>query len=102
MELVVRAMMEAMGSFYYILVYGVGILAMVLSMIAYQFKHRVTIILCTLFGQASWVFYFLLQGDVTSAIACALTAAMLFIFSKSRKFILIILYARQIKKRQAV
>lgn len=86
MDLIVQSLMESLGVFYYILVYGVGILAMVLSMIAFQFKHRVTIILCTLFGQSCWVLYFLLQGDVTSAISCGLTAAMLFVFSKSEQW----------------
>ena len=65
-----------------ILVYGIGIIAMTLSVIAIQFKHRVTIILCNCFGQISWVLYFLLQADLVSAIACALSAIMLAVFSK--------------------
>lgn len=77
---------EAAGFFYYILVYGIGILAAVFSVISYQFRHRVTIILCNFFGQTCWVLYFLLQGDVTSAIACALSAVMLGVFSKKDKW----------------
>ena len=46
-------------------------------MIAFQFKRRVTIILSNFLGQTCWVIYFLLQGDLTSAIACALSAVML-------------------------
>ena len=75
-----------LGIFYYILVYGVGIIAMTLSIIAFQFKKRVTIILCNFFGQTSWVLYFLLQADMTSAIACALSAIMLAVFAKQAKW----------------
>ena len=72
----------ALGIWYYILVYGVGVIAMTLSIIAFQFKRRVTIILSNFFGQTCWVAYFLLQGDVTSAIACALSALMLAVSAK--------------------
>lgn len=69
-----------------VLVYAVGILAMVLSVIAYQFRHRVTIILSCCFGQICWVLYFLLQSDYTSALACALSAIMLAVFSRKEKW----------------
>ena len=82
----VDGLVNALGLWYYILVYGVGLIAMALSIMAFQFKHRVTIILCSAFGQMCWVAYFLLQGDVTSAIACALSAIMLAVFSKKDKW----------------
>ena len=78
----VDTMAEALGTGYWILVYGVGVLAMLFSTVAFQFKHRVTIILSNFLGQTCWVVYFLLQGDLTSAIACALSAAMLAVFAK--------------------
>ena len=62
--------------------YGVGVLAMVLSVVAYQFRHRVAIIFSNFLGQACWTAYFLLQGDVTSAIACFLCVVMLALFAK--------------------
>lgn len=77
---------NALGVFYYVLVYGIGILAMFFSISAYQFKQRVTIILFNFFGQICWILYFLLQGDLTSAIACGLTALMLAVFSKKNKW----------------
>ena len=67
---------------YSCLLYGVGILAMAFSVVAFQFKHRVTIILSGFLGQSCWVLYFLLQADYTSAIACGLSAVVLAIFSK--------------------
>ena len=82
----VQEFAEALGIFYYILVYGVGAIAMSLSISAYQFKHRITIILFNCFGQSCWVLHFLLQGDLTSAIACALSAVMLAIFSRKDKW----------------
>ena len=82
----VEGFANALGFGYYILVYGVGLIAMALSIMAFQFKHRVTIILCNFFGQSCWVAYFLLQGDLTSAIACALSAVMLAVFSKKDKW----------------
>ena len=82
LNLWVNGLMDTLGIFYYVLVYGIGILSMVLSVIAFQFKHRITIILCNFLGQTSWVVYFLLQGDLTSAIACALSAIMLGVFAK--------------------
>ena len=82
----VNGLMESLGFGYYILVYGVGIVAMTLSVIAFQFKRRVTIILSSFLGQSCWVLYFLLQGDLTSAIACALSAIMLAIFSKKEQW----------------
>jgi len=77
---------ETLGIFYYILVYGIGILAMAFSVVAFQFKHKVTIILGSFLGQSCWVAYFLLQGDLTSAVACALSAIMLGVFSRSGKW----------------
>lgn len=82
----VEGFANALGLWYYILVYGVGLIAMTLSIIAFQFKHRVTIILSNFLGQTCWVAYFLLQGDVTSAIACGLSAIMLAVFSKKDKW----------------
>ena len=76
----------ALGVGYYVLVYGVGIIAMTLSVIAFQFKRRVTIIISNFLGQTCWVAYFLLQGDLTSAIACALSAIMLAVFAKQDKW----------------
>lgn len=82
----VAAFANALGFGYHILVYGIGILAMVLSTAAFQFRHRVTIILLNCFGQSSWVAYFLLQGDLTSAISCGLSAIMLAVFAQKGKW----------------
>ena len=86
LNLLVDQLRANLGIFYYVLVYGVGIIAMVLSIAAFQFKYRVAIVICNCFAQISWVLYFLLQGDMTSAIACAMTAVMLAIFSKQSKW----------------
>ena len=86
MDGIVSALQGALGFFYYILVYGIGIVAMTLSVSAYQFRRRVAIILCACAGQLCWIAYFFLQGDLTSAIACALSAVMLAIFSRKDKW----------------
>ena len=57
----------AAGMGHTVLVYALGILAMAFSVIAFQFRHRVTIILCSFLGQSCWVLYFLLQGDAVEA-----------------------------------
>ena len=54
---------------------------MVLSVIAYQFKYRFTIIVVNFSGQSCWVLYFLLQSDFASAISCALTVIVMVIYS---------------------
>ena len=77
---------DAMGTGYYILVYGIGVLALAFSVIAFQFKKRVTIILSSFAGQTCWVVHFLLQNDLMSAVACALSAVMLAIFSGKDKW----------------
>ena len=82
----VAYMMNSMGIGYYVLVYATGVLAMTFSVIAFQFKRRVTIILSNFFGQSCWVIYFLIQDDLMSAIACALSAVMLALFSKKDKW----------------
>ena len=69
-----------------VLIYAVGVLAMVLSVIAYQFKHRVTIIVVNFSGQACWVVYFLLQSDFTSAVSCAITVAVMAVYSMKDKW----------------
>ena len=81
----VDGIVTALGKSYPIFVYGVGILAMILSIVAFQFKHRATIILSNFLGQTCWVVHFLLQGDLTSAIACALSAIMLAVFSQKER-----------------
>lgn len=82
----VDGLVTALGKGYWILVYGIGVIAMLLSIVAFQFKRRVTIILSNFFGQTCWVIYFLLQGDLTSAIACALSAVMMAVFAKKDKW----------------
>ena len=67
-------------------IYLSGILAMLLSVIAYQFKHRVTIIVVNFSGQACWVVYFLLQSDFTSAVSCALTVIVMAVYSMKGKW----------------
>ena len=74
------------GALYSVSLYAVGALALVLSVIAFQFKHRATIILFSLLGQSCWVLYFLMQSDFTSAVACGLSAVMLAIFSLKDKW----------------
>lgn len=81
-----QGLIETLGVFYYILVYSIGIVAMAFSALSFQLKHRVGIILGNFFGQSCWVIYFFLQGDVTSAIACALSAIMLATFAKKDKW----------------
>ena len=82
----VSGLIDTLGVGYYILVYGIGLLAMTLSVMAYQFPYRVTIILFNCFGQSSWVAHFLLQGDLTSAIACGLSAIMLAVFAQKQRW----------------
>ena len=82
----VDGLIQTLGVAYYVLVYAIGVIAMALSVIAFQFKHRVTIILSTLFGQLCWVAHFILQGDLASAIICGLSAVMLAIFSKKEQW----------------
>lgn len=82
----VNQLSEAMGFSYYILVYAIGILAMFFSVIAFQFKKRVTIVVFNCLGQVSWVLHFVLQADMTSAISCGLSAIMLAVFSKKDKW----------------
>ena len=82
----VEDLIGSLGIGYYILVYGIGVIAMLLSVIAFQFKKRVTIILSNFLGQSCWVLYFLLQGDLMSAIACALSAGMLALFSQKERW----------------
>lgn len=77
---------DTLGVWYPILVYGVGIIAIIFSVIAVQFKHKVTIILCSFLGQICWVVYFLLQIDFMSAISCGLSAIILAVFSKQDKW----------------
>ena len=79
-------MIRFLGIGYYILVYGIGVLAMAFSVIAFQFKKRATIILSNFLGQSCWVVYFLLQDDLMSAIACGLSAVMLALFSQKDKW----------------
>ncbi len=81
-----QGLIETLGVIYYILVYGIGFVAMAFSALSFQLKHRVAIILGNFFGQSCWVVYFFLQGDVTSALACALSAVMLAVFSKKDKW----------------
>lgn len=86
MDFLAERLSDTLGVGYYILVYGIGIFAMLLSVIAFQFRRRVTIILCTCLGQTSWVLYFFLQGDLMSAIACALSAVMMALFSQKDRW----------------
>ena len=78
----VDALAESLGSVYSVLVYGIGILAVLLSVSAYQFKHRTSIIVCASLGQVCWVVYFVLQGDLVSAIVCGFSAIVLALLSK--------------------
>ena len=82
----VDGLISTLGDTYYILVYALGAIAMLLSITAFQLKRRVSIILCVCCGESCWILHFLLQGDLTSAIACTLSAAMLAVFSRKDKW----------------
>ena len=82
----VEPLIENMGVFYYVLVYGIGVLAISLSVFAFQLKYRTAIIICSFSGQTAWVAHFLLQGDLTSAIVCSFSAVVLMLFSKKEKW----------------
>ena len=86
MEVLVEKLMTALGNWYMVLVYGIGVLAMSFSVSSVQFKRRVAILTCSLFGQFCWIAYFLVQGDLTSAVACVLTAIMLAVFARKDKW----------------
>lgn len=86
MQFSVEGLSSALGFGYHVLVWGIGILAMVLSVISFQFKRGITIVFCNFLGQSSWVAYFLLQGDLASAIACGLSALMLAVFSRKERW----------------
>ena len=86
MDALVLALQNALGNWYMVLVYGIGILAMCFSVSSVQFKKRVAILTCSCVGQICWIAYFLVQGDLTSAVACVLTAIMLAVFTKKNKW----------------
>lgn len=86
MNLLAGGLFESLELNIDILIYAVGIIAILFSVIAFQFKHKVTIIFCSFCGQTCWVIYFLLQSDFTSAISCGLSAIMLAIFSRQDKW----------------
>ena len=86
LKFLVNELVDCLGIFYYILVYGIGIIAMILNVFAFQFKCRTAIIICNCFGQISWVVYFLLQADLVSAVACGLSAIMLAVFAKQSEW----------------
>ena len=82
----VDGLVEGLGIFYYVLVYGVGICAMASAFISYQFERRATILLFNYVAQMLWITYFLLQADVSSAIACAITSLALITYSRKGKW----------------
>ena len=82
----VDALIETLGKFYYVLVYGIGIIAVCLSVSAYQFKHRTSIVVCSSLGQTCWVIYFVLQGDLVSAVVCGFSAIILALLSKKDRW----------------
>jgi hypothetical protein len=86
LDLFIEQLANNLGFIYYVLVYGVGIVSMVLSTVAFQFKKRFAIVLCSSLGQTSWVIYFLLQADLVSAIACGLSAIILALFTKQAEW----------------
>ena len=82
----VSGLADLLGIFYYVLVYGIGVVALTLSTLAVQFKRRVTIIVVHFVGQSFWTIHFILQGDLSSAITCAISAIMLAVFSLKDKY----------------
>ena len=75
-----------LGVGYTILNNAFGVIAMVFCIIAFQFKNKVTIVVCNFLGQLCWVLYFIFLRDYTSAISCGISAAMLWAFSKQEKW----------------
>ena len=57
LSVLVETMLHSMGVGYYILVYGIGVLAMLFSVASFQFKKRVTIIGLHSKGQFSKIRY---------------------------------------------
>ncbi len=76
----VSVLKDALGIWYQIIFNTIGVLAMLFSVIAYQFKRRFAIMSFTLTGQACWVLYFVWQGDLVSALTCFITVSMVVVF----------------------
>lgn len=86
MKTLVELLQNSLGGWYMVLVYGIGVLAMCFSVSSVQFKKRVAILTCSFMGQICWIAYFLVQGDLTSAVACVLTAIMLAVFAQKDRW----------------
>ena len=76
MQFSVEGLSSALGFGYHVLVWGIGILAMVLSVISFQFKRGITIVFCNFLWQSSWVAYFLLQGDLVNDLLCTVSTVV--------------------------
>ena len=76
----VAVLKDTFGFWYQIIFNAIGVLAMLFSVISYQFKRRFAIMSFMLTGQVCWVLYFVWQGDLVSALTCFITVSMLVVF----------------------
>lgn len=82
----VKTLSDTLGIWYLIISNAFGVIAVLSKITELQIKNRKTILLFALFANISWVFYFALQGGLTSAISCLIMTTQVVIFSYRSKY----------------
>ena len=75
----------SLGDIYYILFYGIGIIAIGIKVAEVQLKRRAKILLLSMICSTLWIIYYLLGGNVTSALTGLLSVVRCIIFSQREK-----------------
>ncbi|MBO7214472.1 MAG: YgjV family protein [Clostridia bacterium] len=60
--------LKTLGVWYYVILNAFGVIAILLKVTEFQFKKRSTILTFALLASTCWIFYFILYGDLVSAI----------------------------------
>ena len=75
----------SLGDIYYVLFYGVGIIAIGLKVTEVQLKKRSNILLLSMTCSSLWIIYYLLGGTMTSACTGLISVVRCVIFAQREK-----------------
>lgn len=79
---IVNNLNNTLGIWYLIILNAFGVIAIICKIIEYQVKKRTTMFVMVTVACACWSAYFLLYGNLISALTCALSVVRFLIFVK--------------------
>ena len=83
---VIKNAVMGLGDIYFVLFYGIGVIAIGIKVTEVQLRKRSKILFLSMICSALWIIYYLLGGNITSALTGLLSVVRSLIFMHRGKY----------------